>query len=176
MTTHLTEQNLVDALEAPRAFALHLDACGTCRGRLAGLRGDLQLARDADVPEPSPWYWEAFRRQVERRIDAEPRRFPGWRFVPVFAAAAAAVVAFASVLPWASSRSVAPAATISAWSALPPSDQDPDLPVLRALALSGELSPEADCQGVTDCLSDLSDEESRALTETPRTQLKGSDL
>jgi hypothetical protein len=58
----------------------------------------LRLVSNAEIPEPSPLYWEAFRRQVASRLDAAPQPFAGRRFwIPGLAAA---VLVIASLVPW----------------------------------------------------------------------------
>ena len=178
MPRHVADRELmdiVDGLGAPEARG-HLAACGECQGRVEAARAGLRLAQAADVPEPPPLYWEAFRRQVERRITEEPRARWSWRWTPALAAAAA-LVALVSFLP---SRRSPPAATpaplLPAWSALPPAEEDGGLSVLQALASSPEdLAPVADCGGVADCVAGLSDEESRALAAA-LDEWKGRDL
>jgi hypothetical protein len=118
------------------------------------------------VPEPSPLYWEAFRRQVGRRIQGEGRRT--WlRFLVPLAAAAGLVVALTRP-PSAPSNSLVPvaASVLPAWSALPAAEDDPGFEVLQAVASSGsDLASSYERGSVQELLSDLSDEESQALAE-----------
>ena len=112
-------------------------AAARARRRLRGLRRraparratGLALARAADVPEPSPLYWESFRRQVGRRIVEEaPRRAVARVAAPAFATAAAAsssALLFVRGGPRGSAR--AGAAPLPAWSALPPAEEDAGL-------------------------------------------------
>ena len=73
MSHHLTDETLADALlgTAGGDALEHLRSCGACAGRLAEAEAGLALARRDEVPEPSPLYWEALRRNVSRRIDAD---------------------------------------------------------------------------------------------------------
>jgi hypothetical protein len=180
MTRHLTDEQLLDVLEgdATAAGTGHAGECPACATRLAGLRDTLLRARRADVPEPSPLYWQAFRRSVDRRIAEEPRsRRAGW-LVPLLATAALVAVVVArpprGVAP---GRPEPPAATatavVPAWSALPPAEQDDSLPVLEAFALTdGEAAAWEDGRGLGVFEAGLSDEESQALADGLR-QSKG---
>jgi hypothetical protein len=169
MRTHLTDDVLMDLCEGtagPEARA-HLDACGECRARVDEASDGLALARQAEVPEPSPLYWPALRGNVGRGIDAAGARRWSWWAPPVLAAAA--VMAMVTFLP---SREVPPspaavvATQLPAWSALPPADEDPGLPVLADVApLAGDAVAAVSCQDVARCLATLDDEESTLLAE-----------
>jgi len=101
--SHVPEPRLLDVLEGRGATdRAHVDACAQCRARLAEAQAGLALAAGAEVPEPSPVYWESLRRQVSRRVDEESERRPAfWRRVSLgHALAAAAVLAgIATFLP-----------------------------------------------------------------------------
>lgn len=184
MWTHASDQDLMDVLEGAgsRGAFAHVEGCAQCRTRLDHAREGWMLARDAEVPEPSPLYWGAFRRQVGRRISDEA---PGasfgqrWRLVPALAAAAV-LVAFMSFVPtgvW--KRGAGPVGdevSLPAWSALPSAGEDGGLFVIQALAPTAEdLGAVAGCHGV-DCLSDLSDDETQALAEALRGEIEGRRL
>lgn len=76
--SHLTDLDLMDAVEDhPRMLSAdrrrHLDACERCRDRVDELRALIAQAADADVPEPSPLFWDHFAARVREGIDgAEP--------------------------------------------------------------------------------------------------------
>jgi hypothetical protein len=175
MPTHLTDETLIDLLEetAGAEARRHAAECRLCEARLQEAQAGRRLATSAEVPEPSPLYWEHFRRQVGRRLEArEPRWWPRLVWGPVLAAAAAVVIA---VWVPATPRGVGqtPAPVLPAWSALPPAESDEGLAVLAAIApRAGEaLGVVADCRDLGNCLAELSDEESRALAEALRGQL-----
>jgi hypothetical protein len=161
---HLTDGSLVDALEGradPEAQA-HLRSCEACDMRMRRAQETLRLAAQAEVPEPSPLYWEAFRRQVGRRIAEEPgagsRR---WWWVWGLAAAAAVVVATLAVPSRPRTPSVVP--TLPAWVAFPEEDEA-SLSVLEAMGPSDEdLRPVLADQGVAYEIAGLSEEDSRSL-------------
>ncbi len=178
---HVGEDVLIDLMDgvANAEACAHAASCLHCRARLDQAVSGLERARSADIPEPSPLFWESFRRQVDRRLEAgDPS--PVWkRFaaLPWLAAAAALVVAVAVLIPRgpAPAPAPAPSAVLSAWSALPPADEDPGLDLLAAVVpgTSG-LGPLAECQGLGDCMTEaaaLSEEESATLTEALRRDL-----
>lgn len=175
MSIHLSDETLIDLLEesAGGEARRHAAECPLCDARLGEAREGLRLAGSAEVPEPSPLYWEHFRRQVGRRLESvEPRRWPGWLWGSL--AAAAAVVTVAVWLPRTPAGVVQPLApSLPAWSALPPSEADEGLLVLAAIApgAGDALGVVADCRDLGSCLADLSEEESRMLAEALRGQL-----
>jgi len=170
MTGHLTEEAMLRVLEgaADPSTRAHAMACTACSAGVREAEEGLALAREgSDVPEPSPLYWESFRREVGERIAEEPASPASWRrffglasLVPVAAAAALLV----AVIPW---REVRPPAqdagkVLPAWEALPSAVEDAGLVVLEGLALGGsDLEAAAGCRGVVDCLEAMSDEESQ---------------
>ena len=78
--THLTDVELVDLMDgmlAP-ARARHLEACEACRASASAIRATLARATDAEIPEPSPLFWEHFSARVQERVRAESVAPPGW--------------------------------------------------------------------------------------------------
>lgn len=174
MFGHLPEEALMDVVDgtaAPSARA-HVEGCPSCRTRVAEAAAIWALVQEAVVPEPSPLYWEAFRRQVDRRIQGEGRRSHWLRLLVPLAAAAGLVLA----LPHGNGPAPVPSPSASAsllpsWSALPPADDDPGLDVLKAVASSdSDLSSSYERGNIQELLSDLSDEESQALAERLKTE------
>jgi hypothetical protein len=162
-TRHLSEERLFDAAESvvePDERA-HLEECAECRALREEVRAGLVLAREADVPEPSPLYWEAFRRQVGRRI-AEERR-PGRKWLLPLAAAAAAAAFLLPLSSGVNSRR-ASGPVLPAWSALPPADEDDGLALLAGSGVGeSDLAAVAETADVDELLGDLSDEEQAAV-------------
>jgi hypothetical protein len=76
---HVNTDELVDIAEGTRseASAPHLAGCEPCRAQLHELRAMLSAARDADVPEPSPLFWDHLSSRVRDAVAAEaaPRRW-----------------------------------------------------------------------------------------------------
>jgi hypothetical protein len=182
MPGHLSDDRLIEALDkhGPRdeRSRRHLEGCEACGAQVRELAQTLRLASDADIPEPSPLYWEAFRQQIGRRLDEEPRSFAGKRFwIPGLTAVAAASLVIASLVPWSQTlTSRAPAAHLPAWSALPEED-DTALAVLQRLSPSDEeVDSLAGAGGVADRLADLSDDESRSLADALRGEWEGRKL
>jgi len=176
MAGHLSEARLVEALEGlgDAASRGHLSECGTCAERVREMEQTVRLASDAEVPEPSPLYWETFRQQVGRRLEEEPPRVRWSRlWVPGLAAAVVASLAIVSFVP----PSRPPAATavhaLPAWSALP-EDDDAAMSILRSLGPSEEDVESAEgVQGVAGRIVGLSDDESRRLAEALRGEWEG---
>lgn len=160
----------------------HVDACPQCRARLDEAQRGLALAAGAEVPEPSPLYWESLRRQVSRRVDEESERGPAfWRRISLGPALAAAAVlaGIVTFLPLAGRQPAPlPERPLPAWSALPPAEEDEGLDVLRAVAPAvADASVPAACGGVAECVIDLSDEESQVLADHLRREIgQGMDL
>src|SRR5207245_5582943 len=93
MGTHVPEARLLEVLEGTGdADRAHVGACPQCQARLVEARSGLALARQAEMPEPSPLYWDSFRRQMGRRLEAEGKRRAFWRRISLGPALAAAAV------------------------------------------------------------------------------------
>jgi hypothetical protein len=78
--THLTDVEFVDLVDgtlAP-ARARHLDACETCRAKASAMRETLSRAADAEIPEPSPLFWEHFSARVQEGVRAGSVAPSGW--------------------------------------------------------------------------------------------------
>jgi len=181
MSHHPDPQMLVDLAtgggtgEAVR----HLEACSACADRVAELRDTLALAARASLPEPPGAYWDAFRRNLDRRISAEPRR-PSRRWLWLAPAAVAAAAVAVAVLPLRHAGRVepeaAPKAVASSWSALPPIEEDAGVPVLEAVVATDEdAAALQQGRGLGAFLGSLSDEESRELAEALQ-QRSGGEL
>jgi hypothetical protein len=171
----LSEIELVDLLgdEAGPEVVTHVARCEDCRERLGELRQGLDLAREAHVPEPSPFYWQTFRRQVRRGIGRAVTPRLGFGFGTYWAVAAAALAIVALLLP-------APGAGVSGgravtWSALPPQGEDVGLQVLSALEQDDDLGSLVEC-GWASCLAELTDEERLAVAAALREELEGRAL
>jgi hypothetical protein len=177
MTRHVPDESLPDLAEGGGSDAdrVHAAACGPCAARVEEAREVLALARRADVPEPSPLYWEAMRRNVGRRIGEEPHRAPRWAWLaPVAAAAVVAVVVLTTGRPRA--PSAPPERTLAAWSALPPAEDDASLEVLEGLAVAdGDLAELDEGRGVGAFLAGLSEEDDRALADSLRSAGQGGE-
>lgn len=172
MSEHVRDDELMEAAEglASGDVRRHVAECTACGARVEEAAAGFDLAREAEVPEPSPLYWEAFRRQVRGRVAAER----SWRraaWVPALAAATVTAVAIGWLAPV--DRPAGPAATLPAWSAALPADDE-----LFALAALEEGAGAAviGCTGLSDCLSGLSEEETIALAEALDEELGGGDL
>jgi hypothetical protein len=172
MSGHVRDDELLDAAEGLAAPEVrrHVAACAACRARVEEAAAGFDLAREADVPEPSPLYWEAFRGKVRGRVAAE-RTWRRVAWMPALAAAAVTAIVIGWLAP--KDRPVAPAATLPAWSASLPADDE-----LLGLAALDESAAATmiGCRGLSDCLADLSEEETIALAETLGEELGGGDI
>ncbi|MEO6235423.1 MAG: hypothetical protein ABIQ52_00395 [Vicinamibacterales bacterium] len=100
-TRHLSDSEFVDLAEATldARRAAHLDHCDACRAQAGMLRAALHDATAAEVPEPSPLFWNHMTARVREAIALEsphagsPRHWRGMRGLLPLAAAAALVVA-----------------------------------------------------------------------------------
>jgi hypothetical protein len=171
MTRHVPDESLPDLAEGggSEADRAHVLACRPCATRVEETRAALALARRADVPEPSPLYWDAMRQSVGRRIAEEPRRAPRWAWLGPLAAAGAAVAVFALATGRTHAPSATPAPALAAWSALPPAEDDASLAVLEGLAeAEGDLGELDGGRGVGAFLAELSDDDYRVLADSLR--------
>ena len=165
MTGHLSDDTLLDVLEGTAACAerAHLETCAECARASCEAKAALLRRADADVPEPSPLYWDrsagrsaaASRKSapVGASVAAAPwrRRRPGSLFVvPLFAGPAPARLRPpAPVLPLVG----APAGR---------GGRGPRL-VAEAGLVETDLAAVGEMKGVDECLADLTDDEARAL-------------
>jgi hypothetical protein len=171
MTRHIPDESLLDLVEGGgcEADRAHVLACRPCATRVEEARALLAVARRADVPEPSPLYWDAMRRSVGRRIAEEPRRAPRWAWLGPMAAAAAAVAVFALATGRTHAPSPSPAPVLAAWSALPAAEDDASLEVLEGLEVAeGGLGDIYEGRGVGPLLAGLSDDDYQALVDSLR--------
>jgi hypothetical protein len=79
--THLTDAEFVDLLDrtlAPSREA-HLQVCGDCRAIADTMREAFTRAAAAEMPEPSPLFWEHFSARVHEGVrDAESGAATTW--------------------------------------------------------------------------------------------------
>jgi hypothetical protein len=102
---HLTPSEFVDLVDGhlPRERVRHVESCGMCGAQVEDLRRALFDSSAADVPEPSPLFWERFAERVRDGID-EPKphawwlHWPGWNLRSTVAAAA--ILAIAVAIGW----------------------------------------------------------------------------
>ena len=178
MTRHPSEKSLLAVAEGcgSEPDLAHVAACAQCASQVEEARDGLALARRAEVPEPSPLYWGAMRRGIGRRIEEDHARARWWTWLAPLAATAAAVVVVALASGRAPAPVASPAPVLSAWSALPPVEDDASLEVLEGLAVADSGLEAFDEElGVGSLLADLSEEESRALAESFRAAGKGGE-
>lgn len=81
MIAHLGPADLVSALDGrhTEAQARHLEQCASCREGVAALRAsEAELRANANVPEPSPLFWDHFAARVRRATAEEPVPAAAW--------------------------------------------------------------------------------------------------
>jgi hypothetical protein len=179
MRGHVAVEALIDIADGggEQEARAHVATCADCRAQTEMLRSELGALGDIGVPEPPGMYWEAFRRQVGRRLEGEVRG-RSWRLwlAPV-AAAAVVVIGLTLRTPQASDVPQRTAATtLPAWSALPAGDDDTGLVVLQALADEGQLPVGSSCDEVAACVESLSDDDAATLASALRGELGGRQL
>jgi hypothetical protein len=96
--THLSRDEWLALVEADAGgdeHHPHVAACRQCRDEVRAGRALVSGIRSADVPEPSPLFWEHFSARVSARLDAAPgarRGWVRWRIVAPLAVGVAAMV------------------------------------------------------------------------------------
>src|SRR5262245_19859636 len=136
---HLSAEDLVDLAEGtrPESSAPHLSGCDACRSQLADLRAMMAAAVAADVPEPSPLFWDQLSRRVREAVEVDEagasvhrpvsrfiggRTWKGFAIYPLAGMALLTVVVIAAVKSFTSSaHSTAPPV---AFQTTPPIDQN----------------------------------------------------
>jgi len=178
MRAHLNEDALMELVEGggtPESRA-HMGSCRDCGRRVDEARAAWDAALLSEVPEPPGLYWDALRKNVQRRIAEQPRQRTTWRWLLPVAATIGAVAVFVSLAgrtPWLGTEAEA----LPAWSALPPVEQDEDLALVSTFALEDDTLAEwDDGQELGALLAVLSEEESDALVEALRVDEGKGDL
>ena len=126
MTNHLSSQEFVNAIEEKEgkdgALAAsrqsHLDECASCQAQVAELRALMEDASaGAEVPEPSPLFWDHFQARVLTAVQAEgqPGRqawWVNWLDARTLVAIGATVVAVVAIAALYTSRTAVPAPAV----------------------------------------------------------------
>ena len=165
---HLSPEELLDLADGTRAETSvhHLAQCAACRQQLEGLRATMALAMTADVPEPSPLFWDHLSERVRASVAAEDMRprpsmfflgFRRWSWQSMAAAGAAVagvvVVALAITMrtaPGTGERAGAGQQPSSVTSAASPKDPADASTSDASLALLTDLAGELDWDSVAD--------------------------
>ncbi|MCC7417506.1 MAG: hypothetical protein IT176_10235 [Acidobacteria bacterium] len=181
---HVSADRLVDIAEGAGVEPPHLRECARCRRQLDELRAALSAAAAADVPEPSPAFWEHLSARVHDAANAADGRRARWRELIVWrvtrpALAGALAVIFAAAF-WtaralaptgARPAAPAPAAAGASRTAVPsPDDQAAD-PMLDLVAeLAAQMDWESVSQMAVGAQQGGVDEAFAALTDVERRQ------
>ena len=174
---HLTPEQFLDVADGTRPDREfpHLQSCVVCARQLADLRGTIEAAAGATVPEPSPLFWNHLSERVRTAVAEEGRAertgfwlHGWWRFAAAAVAVAALMLVVAPALrrapsPGANSSSVEPPAELLQTDTVPAFDEDPALTLLAdlsagldwdAVAEAGLVPAEGALDGVVLALSD----------------------
>lgn len=175
---HLSPDTFVDLLEGTVSedAVPHLASCALCRDELASLLATWQAAVDADVPEPSPLFWDHLSARVADAVAAESQavRRPWWRLdwswnvAGLAAAAAAAVIVVVLVRPAGSPTPVVPtvgSATVPAASGV--ADLEPLAPLAddESIGFVADLAANLDWDGVAEGGLSAAGSAARAVSE-----------
>lgn len=174
---HLTPEQFIDVADGTRRNGEfpHLQACATCARQLSELRGAIEAAAEAAVPEPSPLFWDHLSERVRTAV-AEERRTERsrvwshgwWQFAGAAAVVAVLMLVIAPALrrapsPGTNDSSVESAAEQVHADAVPAFDEDPALTLLADLSAgldwdaaveAGLVPAEGAVDGVVLALSD----------------------
>ena len=163
MNTHLSSQEFVNALDGVLASARqsHLDGCAACQTQVAELRALTEEAvHGADVPEPSPLFWDHFQSRVLAAVQGQGRPEPqawwkNWADARALFALSAIVVAVVASVALYVSRPAAPVpATVADSGEVAASDVMAD----AALSLDGD-----EWEFVTSVMGTLEDDDIREV-------------
>lgn len=187
---HLSNEEILAAVEGSADHASHLTACDSCRTRVDELRRVLSLASEVDVPEPSPLFWDHFSERVRDAVSTEPQpQLAGWRFTVGWTASVVGALAIVVMGVAVSMKTAQPAGPVvppptaevaGAGSNLSSWDDDP------TWALMGELASQIDWEDASEAglaaqpgsadqaLAQMSEEEQRQVVELLQLELQKS--
>ena len=181
MTHHLSPQEFVESLDGVLATDRldHLHACAECRADLDRLRSVVVEVQAAEMPEPSPLFWNHFSERVRQATAAAPTPVAAswwsaaWR--PVVGVAAGLAVVMLPVLLWPRSGPVALAPPVESVARVSPEAPAEPLAVDDApwdlfLSLASALSYE-DVRQVAAPRSGTADDMIEQLTPSEREAL-----
>jgi hypothetical protein len=149
---HLSPEEFIDVAEGTRSEASlpHLAHCEACRGGLADLRQAMAAAVEAEVPEPSPLFWQNLSARIGERIDAEADG--SWWFAwtrPRVLIPLSACAVLALVIAFAPKRTPVSQTTASTVASVEPSNDTGDLAADPLLTLVSDLSANMDLESAS---------------------------
>jgi hypothetical protein len=161
---HLRNSEFVDLIDGTLddARGRHVRECVECREKADALTAAVTGIAEADVPEPSPVFWDHFSARVRRAIEAEPRPASGIRRLFMLPRAASAALATAAVMMLAA----------GIWRATSPV-QPADAPVANTVAVTANPVGDASAD---DTLGDIESDEAWALVRTFADDLDAEDM
>jgi hypothetical protein len=98
---HLSSDQLLDVADGTRADREfpHLESCAVCVRQLADLRRTISAAREVEVPEPSPLFWDHLSTRIRTAVAAtDPTARPFMWAGRAWWQWAAAAVAFGAIV------------------------------------------------------------------------------
>jgi hypothetical protein len=182
---HLQSDELIDLAEGtrPDASAPHLQACEACRTQLADLRTMMSRASQADVPEPSPLFWDHLSARVRDAVAAEgvPRAtWLGWLQSGVLTplsigglAVVALAVALSVGVRYVPGRTAVPASSGAIADVVPMSEpgDDPSLDLVADLAAQVEWDAAEETGSGLRAHEDAADKAATQLSDGDRQEL-----
>jgi len=184
---HLAPEELIDVAEGTRteASAPHLQTCEACRAQLADLRVMMARAVEADgadVPEPSPLFWDHLSARVREAVAAEgapPLTWFGWLqsglMTPLSAVGFAVIVLAVAVtfggrhMPGASAPS--PAGAVADIIPIAQPGDDPSLDMVADLAAQVDWDAAGDAAVALHTHEDAAEREATQLSDGERREL-----
>jgi hypothetical protein len=187
MTRHLSPDEMIDVAEGlrPKTEMPHLASCETCRRQVEELQSTMTVATAADVPEPSPLFWDNFSARVAEAIRSPQQEppsslsFGSWTWSRAAVALAVAAVVIAAGVTMRSGNRVPPS-VVADRRAEPALADDPLLDLVADLGvdLDWESAAEAGLtmrEGTADrAMTQLSDGERAELQRLLEQELKRS--
>lgn len=192
---HLAPEQLVDVAEGAVAESAHphLVSCDACRRGVAELRSVIADAAAAEVPEPSPLFWDHLSARVREAVAldgaaASPRwllwnTWRSWRVVVPVAAALGALVAVVITTHRPAPADPVPHSAAAALPRLEPlgATDDPSLSLVRDLAMTldldevtAEVPLSVHAGGLDEAVSDMSAGELQELQQLLKQELANS--
>ena len=113
---HLSPAEFVDEIEGrlPDGRRSHLSVCAACATRVADVRRTMSDVSNADIPEPSPLFWDHFSARVSDAVrGATPEPLRWWRH-PAWAIACSVVLVAAVLIGVRDAHLIAPVKVASA--------------------------------------------------------------
>jgi hypothetical protein len=169
MTMHLSAQEFVDAVDRvlPPDRLAHLTECESCHTEADAVRAVItEVGVDAEVPEPSPLFWDHFQARVHAAVQAEAETTvvsPGWALLGSVRNAWAAAAAVALTV-----AGLAVFMNTPAWLEAPPVSVDAELLDTAGLTEGATEIGRVEWEFVTSVMGDLGQDDAREVLAPSR--------